>query len=145
MAWTRRGDGGKMMPGAADKTAPGKLFSATLMRTSGKRTNEMTHSAIASRAPLPAPTITPPEADRDAWLRAVAADRRLNARSRLIAMRLPLFDDDPTYDEIAAAAGCGQRTAIRAMAALIARGWIDRIASTGGVPNKFRRTMRRSE
>jgi hypothetical protein len=104
------------------------------------------HTTVARRAPLSEPvppTIIPTlEADRDAWLRAVAADRRLRSSTRLIATALTLFEHDPTYDEIGEAVGCGQRTAIRAMAALVARGWLEKIASRGRVANQFRRTMR---
>jgi hypothetical protein len=133
-----------MIPGAA-RTAPGNLFPRSF-EESGKEHNELTHTVIARRAPLSEPvppTIIPTlEADRDAWLRAVAADRRLRSSTRLIASALTLFEHNPTHDEIARAVGCSQRTAIRAMSALIARGWIEKIASRGRVANKFRRTMR---
>jgi hypothetical protein len=78
----------------------------------------------------------------DDWTRAVAADRRLTAIARLIALRLFLDDDHPTYEEIGVATGCGRRTAMRGVACLIDRGWLVKLTSTRGVPNSYGMTMR---
>jgi hypothetical protein len=143
MAWTRRG-GWVQDDARCCENSTGKFVSATC---EGGRANMSSHITVARRAPLTEPvppTIIIPtlEADRDAWLRAVASDRRLRSGTRLIATALTLFEHDPTYDEIARAVGCSQRTAIRAMSALVTRGWIEKIASRGRVANQFRRTMR---
>jgi hypothetical protein len=73
------------------------------------------------------------------WLSGVAHDRRLNAIAKVIAFRLFLdeINPDPTYDEIAEATGCARRTAIRAVALLIDRGWIVKRTCTKGTPNSY--------
>jgi CRP-like cAMP-binding protein len=94
--------------------------------------------------PVPRSAIVP-IFDRDTWSRAVAADRKLSSRDRLVALLLFLADDegDLTYEQIAATTGCGRRTAMRAVLSLIERGWIKvEVSSTGGKPNRFRMAMR---
>jgi hypothetical protein len=94
------------------------------------------------KGPVPRSTVAP-IFDRDMWSRAVAADRRLSSRDRLVALRLFLTDEDQTYDQIAMTTGCGRRTAMRAVANVIERGWIAVTnRSTGGVPNRFGMQMR---
>lgn len=94
------------------------------------------------KGPVPVSALVP-ISDRDAWCRAVAADRRLSPRDRLIGFCLLLSDTDQTYEQIGKSAGCGRRTAMRAVANLIERGWIvATIGSTGGVPNTFGMQMR---
>jgi hypothetical protein len=80
----------------------------------------------------------------DDWSRAVAADRRLNAIAKVVALRLFLDDADPdsTYDQIADASGCARRSAIRAVALLIDRGWIVKRTCTKGMPNSYGMAMR---
>jgi hypothetical protein len=91
---------------------------------------------------VPTEALLPP-VDRDAWSLAVAADRRLTSRDRLIALCLFIAETDQTYDEIGKSAGCSRRTAMRAVATLIERGWlIVKIGSTGRVPNTFGMAMR---
>jgi len=84
----------------------------------------------------------PAKIDQPTWSRAVDADSALTSRDRLIAMRLFLDGADPTYEEIAKSAGCGRRTAMRAVAALIERGWLVKISSTGRVANTYGMVMR---
>jgi hypothetical protein len=92
--------------------------------------------------PVPRSAVAP-IFDRDTWSRAVAADRRLSSRDRLIALRIFLTDEDQTYDQIATTTGCGRRTAMRAVSNVIERGWIVvEVSSTGGVPNRFGMAMR---
>jgi hypothetical protein len=90
-------------------------------------------TVIAHRQPVselvPSTIIPPFEAETDAWLRAVAADRRLPTRARLVAVSLAMFERDPTCEEIGKAVGCSRLTALRAMLALVKRGWVDRIVS----------------
>jgi hypothetical protein len=80
----------------------------------------------------------------EAWRSGVAADRRLNAIAKVVAFRLFLDDADPgsTYEEIGAATGCGRRTAIRAVALLIDRGWIVKHTCTKGAANSYGMAMR---
>jgi hypothetical protein len=92
--------------------------------------------------PVPRSAIVP-IFDRDTWSRAVAADRKLSSRDRLVALRLFLADEDQTYEQIATTTGCGRRTAMRSLANVIERGWIVVTnRSTGGVPNRFGMAMR---
>jgi hypothetical protein len=100
------------------------------------------HAPVTKAPPLTIIGSSPVFAERDAWSRAVAADRRLPPRVRLIALRLGLFKSDPTYDDIGSGAGCSRRTAIRAVAILIDRGWLEKIVSRGRVANHYRRVMR---
>jgi hypothetical protein len=95
-----------------------------------------------NKGPVPRSAIVP-ISDRDTWSRAVAADRRLSSRDRLVALRMFLTDEAQTYDQIATTTGCGRRTAMRSVANVIARGWIVvEVSSTGGVPNRFGMAMR---
>jgi hypothetical protein len=79
----------------------------------------------------------------EAWRSGVAADRRLNAIAKVVALRLFVdeADPDPTYDEIADATGCARRSAIRAIAMLIDRGWIVKRTRTKGTPNSYAMQM----
>jgi hypothetical protein len=96
------------------------------------------------KGPVPVLGIVP-ILDRDAWCRAVAVDRHLSPRDRLIAFCLSLSDADQTYDQIGKSAGCGRRTAMRAVASLIERGWIVvTTSSTGRVANSFAMQMRQA-
>jgi hypothetical protein len=96
----------------------------------------------ANKGPVPVSAVVP-ISDRDAWCRAVAVDRHLSPRDRLIALCLSLSDTDQTYDQIGKSAGCGRRTAMRAVANLIERRWIVvTISSTGRVANSFAMQMR---
>jgi hypothetical protein len=95
--------------------------------------------AAAALSTVAAPPILA-ERVSDAWSRAVAADRRLPPRVRLVAMRLSLFHHDPTYEEIAAGVGCCRRTAIRAIAILLEHGWLEKAASNGRGANGYRLT-----
>jgi len=93
---------------------------------------------IAQVPDHPAPT----KIQQRVWSRAVGADRDLKVRDRLVAMCLFLDGADPTYDEIGKSAGCGRRTAMRAVATLVKRGWLVKISSTGRVPNTYGMVMR---
>jgi hypothetical protein len=80
----------------------------------------------------------------EAWRSGVAADRRLNAIAKVVALRLFAddTDSDPTYDENANATGCGRRSAIRAVALLIDRGWIVKRTCIKGTPNSYGMVLR---
>ena len=82
----------------------------------------------------------------ETWRSGVAADRRLNAIAKVVALRLFVDDADPntTYDEIAEATGCARRTAIRAVALLIDRGWIVKRTCVKGTPNSYGMQMRQA-
>jgi hypothetical protein len=94
--------------------------------------------------PIAAPVSAPPirQIERDSWCRAVSADRRITSRVRLIGLCLFLADTDLTYDKIGKAAGCDRRTAIRAVAVLVDRGWLSKIDSIGRVANRYNMQMR---
>jgi hypothetical protein len=95
-----------------------------------------------NKGPVPVSAVVP-VSDRDAWCRAIAIDRHLSPRDRLIALRMFLTDEDQTYDQIAMTTGCGRRTAMRSVLNLIERGWIVVTnSSTGRVANTFAMQMR---
>jgi hypothetical protein len=82
----------------------------------------------------------------EAWRSGVAADRRLNAIAKVVALRLFAddADPDPTYEEIADATGCARRSAIRAVALLVDRGWIVKRTCIKGAPNSYGMAMSQS-
>jgi hypothetical protein len=75
---------------------------------------------------------------RDRLMRGVAADRVLSPTARLVAVRVALFLNcktgrcDPSYGTLAREIGISERSAIRAIAALEARGWVAVERSAGG-------------
>jgi hypothetical protein len=91
---------------------------------------------------LVSPSAIVPISDRNAWCKALATDRHLTSRARLIGFCMAFSDADQTYEEIGKSTGCSRRAAMRAVATLIARGWIIVISSMGGVANSFAMAMR---
>ena len=82
--------------------------------------------------------------DRDAWARGVTGDLALNPIARLVAVRLSLFLNcatgrcNPAYATVAQEVGVHRSTAIRAVAALVARGWLAPTDSGGRHTNNFK-------
>jgi hypothetical protein len=82
--------------------------------------------------------------DRDAWIRAVTADRRLSPSARLIAARVALHLNvetgrcDPAMGTLAEEVGMHRASAFRAVAALAAQGWIEVAGTKGRHTNSFR-------
>jgi hypothetical protein len=75
---------------------------------------------------------------RDRWIRGAAADPTLSPIARLVAVRLGLFLNcktgrcDPSYGTLGREISISERSAIRAVAALEARGWIEVDRNAGG-------------
>jgi hypothetical protein len=85
---------------------------------------------------------------RDRWMRAVLADAILNLFQKVVAcwlaLRLHVKSGGrcaATYAEIGAGVGRNRRTAMRAVARLIARGWLAPTTSGGRHANDFRLLM----
>jgi DNA-binding MarR family transcriptional regulator len=80
------------------------------------------------------------------WMAAVLADAELTQAQRLVAMRVALHLNaktgrcDPGTRTIAVGTGCDRTTTIRAIKALVARGWITIERSRGWHRNNMRLT-----
>jgi hypothetical protein len=84
---------------------------------------------------------------RDQFINAVLADRNLGGMAVRVGARLGMYLNcthgqcDPGYPTIAEALGVSERSVIRAVAELAARGWIEVDRADGRVNNKFRLFM----
>jgi hypothetical protein len=82
--------------------------------------------------------------DRDAWMCGLLADRTLSPVARNVGLRVALFLNiksgrcDPSYGVIAHAIGVHRTSAIRAIDALVSRGWLAVNRSRGWHRNSFR-------
>jgi hypothetical protein len=81
---------------------------------------------------------------RDQFVNAILADRKLGGMAVRVGVRLGMYLNcthgqcDPGYPTIANALGVSERSVIRAVAELEARGWIEVDRADGCANNKFR-------
>jgi hypothetical protein len=84
---------------------------------------------------------------RDQFINAILADRKLGGMAVRVGARLGMYLNcthgqcDPGYPTIANALGVSERSVIRAVAELEARGWIEVDRADGKMNNKFRLFM----